>query len=255
MDKIKNLTDTKNYEIDISFIMQSFIDESRYWKNSLSFIKSVKSFENMQDERSELIIVSDGCKKTEEAYFNNFSLNKNIKYIFLDKKSNHINGLDKKRFRGLPREVGRSISSGYVTAYLDSDDRLMSNASKIIRNAWNNPGVNSNIEALFQTDCYRNTSELVGGGLCDPKMWKSIGDTIKIDDLFGDWSAMRLKGNKRSGSTWTITHLSSCDSKWKDTNDIHEDHLFCKSLMKDKNYLYFGDPYYIIINEKSLQET
>jgi hypothetical protein len=251
MDKIKNLINEKDYQYDISFIMQSYINEEVSWKNSESFLLSVESFINLNDPRAELIIVSDGCNHTHRAYFDNFKNEKNIKYIFLDKKSNHISDLPKKRFRGLPREIGRSMASGYITTYLDSDDRLMSNASHIIRKAWNNTRVTSNIEVIFQTECFRHISEYSSGGLCDPSIWGRSNDNVQIDELNGKWAIMWLKGDKRAGSTWTITHLSDCNARWNDTDSCHEDHAFCKALMKSDNYLYFGEAYYVIINDSS----
>jgi uncharacterized protein with von Willebrand factor type A (vWA) domain len=71
----------------ISIIMQSYLGEYPGSRTDSveKFKRAVKSFQNQLYKNCELIIVSDGCIKTQETYFSEFKTDPNIKFIFVDK--------------------------------------------------------------------------------------------------------------------------------------------------------------------------
>ena len=83
------------------------------------------------------MIASDGCEITHKLYYKHFKKEPSVKYCFVDKDTpkmyENIEGSTMQYYRGLPRQVARTIAEGYLHAYLDSDDFLMPNASKIIK--------------------------------------------------------------------------------------------------------------------------
>lgn len=81
------------------------------------FIRAVKSFVAQTEVSGhELIIVSDGCKRSEEIYNTRWKdkIN-NIKFIYLSKQENH--------FAGRVRQEGIKIATNKWITYLDSDDK------------------------------------------------------------------------------------------------------------------------------------
>jgi len=97
------------------------------------FIRAVKSFidQDYPKELCELIIISDACQLTIEAYNENF---KDIDNIRLIKKEVKSNG-----YPGKARQMGIDASSFEVITYLDSDDYLLdyrlSLINKFIKNS------------------------------------------------------------------------------------------------------------------------
>ena len=62
------------WKYDITWIMQSYLGEYEGSRSDSDkkFIRAVKSFLAMKDERTQLVIASDGCKITEKLYFKHF---------------------------------------------------------------------------------------------------------------------------------------------------------------------------------------
>ena len=119
----------------ISVIMPSYLgDYTGSRSNPVSkFIRAVKSFidQDYPKELCELIIISDACQLTIEAYNENF---KDIDNIRLIKKEVKSNG-----YPGKARQMGIDASSFEVITYLDSDDYLLdyrlSLINKFIKNS------------------------------------------------------------------------------------------------------------------------
>jgi len=77
------------------------------------FIRAVNSFVDQEYKDCELIIVSDGCKKTVKLYEKHFSKYQNIKLKKTPKQS---------MFSGKVRQKGIENATGEWIVYLDSDD-------------------------------------------------------------------------------------------------------------------------------------
>ena len=132
------------FKYDITWIMQSYLGEYEGSRadSDKKFIRAVKSFLAIKDERIQLVIASDGCEKTHKLYYKHFKKEQRIEYVYVDKntpkmyeKTSEDN--NEQYYRGLPRQAARVLAEGYLTAYIDSDDFLMPNAAKIIKSHWN----------------------------------------------------------------------------------------------------------------------
>jgi len=105
----------------ISVIMASYLEEYTDGKHvsatnrEYKFERAVDSFLNQSYKNSELIIVSDGCEKTNKIYNEKYSSYDNIKLVSLDKQP---------LFSGNVRQSGINVATGDVISYLDSDDIL-----------------------------------------------------------------------------------------------------------------------------------
>jgi glycosyltransferase involved in cell wall biosynthesis len=101
--------------LKVSVVMASFLGEyhGAAKNRDKKFIRAVKSFKNQTYENKELIIVSDGCKKTVELYEQNFKNDENIRLIKLEKQET---------YSGEMRNVALRESDGDIISYLDSDD-------------------------------------------------------------------------------------------------------------------------------------
>lgn len=111
----------------ISVVMASYLGEypNRAKNPEQKFLRAVKSFINQTYQNKELIIVADGCDKTEELYNKYFSQLTTIKFDKVDKQP---------LYGGLVRSIGIEIASGDVICYLDNDDVFGKNHLEIIMN-------------------------------------------------------------------------------------------------------------------------
>lgn len=79
-------------------------------------IRAIKSFVNQSYKgEKELIIIGDGCQKTNEIYETNFKDNKEIIYFASPKQPMYSGGI---------RSLGLKIATGDIICYLDNDDVL-----------------------------------------------------------------------------------------------------------------------------------
>ena len=92
------------------------------------FIRAVDSFINQSFQDAELIIVSDGCKKSEEIYNNKYLDLLNITFKYLDKQP---------MFSGIIRQTGLDMAVGDIICYLDHDDMFGKEHLAIINNNFN----------------------------------------------------------------------------------------------------------------------
>ncbi len=101
--------------LKVSVIMASFLgDYPGSAKNrDKKFIRAVNSFKNQTYQNKELIVVSDGCKKTVDLYEQYFKHDENITLLQLPKQV---------LYSGEMRNIALRQASGDIISYLDSDD-------------------------------------------------------------------------------------------------------------------------------------
>jgi glycosyltransferase involved in cell wall biosynthesis len=103
----------------ISVIMASYLNEytsgphKSATNREFKFRRAVNSFLNQTFKDAELIIVSDGCEKTNQITHNEYLNNSSIKLIELQKQP---------LFSGNVRQTGLNAAVGEIICYLDSDD-------------------------------------------------------------------------------------------------------------------------------------
>jgi hypothetical protein len=237
--------------MDISYIMQVFLGgyPGSRLDPDFKFIRAVNSFLDMKDPGSELIIVSDGCEKAHTLYHQHLVNVPNIKYAYVGKpeyRTNDISG-QLRYFRGLPRQVGRVLASGYLTAYIDADDMLLKNSSSTIRQYWNAitekiPGKDFmwlQCRNWITNEAALNIKELNAA-------FDQVSQPGEIEGLKSKWVEVKTKKDLLVMSAWSIIHRSVCSSKWQDTIGKYEDHTFIQAIKEEGPGMYIDSPMYVI---------
>lgn len=97
----------------ISVIMPSFLGEyeGAAVNREGKFVRALLSFTSQSYETKELIIISDGCKKTIDV--TNRFIRDGIKLLSIEKQE---------KFSGAVRNKGLDVATGDIICYLDTDD-------------------------------------------------------------------------------------------------------------------------------------
>lgn len=79
------------------------------------FIRAVRSIVEQTYREFELIIIADGCKKTDRILHSNFSISNLFRIKFIEIKK-------QPKFSGTPRNEGLKAARGQQMLYMDTDD-------------------------------------------------------------------------------------------------------------------------------------
>jgi hypothetical protein len=218
----------------ISIVMQSYLGiyPGSRDNSDKKFLRAVQSFIDQTDKESELIIVSDGCAITHDLYYKHFKLDDRIKYAYVDKSvPNMYEGTENKYYRGLPRQVGRSLANGEITTYMDSDDFLISDYVKKLKDIWQkNMECSWLINQSWYDDQSRKENPLPNerSRFQDP----SNEPLIQIEGLDSLWYAVKGVNGCIPMQPWVLSHKSNCVTKWEDCINIgiSEDVLFNRKI-------------------------
>lgn len=233
--------------IKISIIMQVYLGEypgSRS-DSDKKFLRAVQSFIDQTDKDSELIIVSDGCMIAHDLYYKHFKDNFRIKYVYVDKDTPNMYEGEQKYYRGLPRQVGRSLAIGEITTYMDSDDYLLPDAVEKIKKSWN-IYKNMDITVVYNRGWIDNEYMHFNNYLTGPTN-RCVEDPFKIEGLKSKWIKRETTHpSLLLSSTWSMIHNSDFEGKWEDTiGSPSEDVLFSKKLQETKKVGVVNIPYYV----------
>lgn len=103
------------------------------------FVRAVNSFLLQRHPDKELVIVADDCGDTKKMYESCFSSFTNIKFAYVGRsglpRMRQVKD-NKKYFRGLPRQVGRTLATGDIITYLDADDIMLPSRLSELNSAW-----------------------------------------------------------------------------------------------------------------------
>jgi len=226
----------ENYEKPkISVVMQVFLgDYPGARSNPIEkFKRAVKSFQEQTYKNSELIIVADGCLKTQQIYQRTFQNEENIKFVYIDKKSglnmyeDHIiDGQTYKYYRGTARKIGVAAATGDLITYMDGDDYLLpQHLLTIMLNYNQHPDGDWWINRSWYDHATANWNE-------NDIMYSTINaDTVEFDEFKNQkWTPVKLKENQVILSPWLFVHRATCNTKWRDTIGVSEDVDFNKRL-------------------------
>ena len=219
----------------ISWIMQVYLgDYINAPKDSIKkFKRAVKSFLDMKDPDSKLIIANDGCHVTHDLYFKYFEKYKQIKYVFVEKTSpkmyDEYDGPLSKYHRVGPRQLARQLVDTTLTAYLDSDDFLLPNACELIKKNWTTnenaqPAIdfkwavnsrwydNIKIEKLIKDPNYN-------GGIYGFEEYTTYNNPIKIKGLNNKWIETGIREYEKITASYAFNfvHKSNIDVRWLDS--------------------------------------
>jgi glycosyltransferase involved in cell wall biosynthesis len=162
------------------------------------FVFAVNSFLKQTFNDAELIIIADGCEKTEKLYRKYF-VNDRVKFDMVNKGE---------YFDGCVRNRGLEIASGEWIVYLDADDFIGKNHLQIINDSLK---TEDNIDWFYYDDFYY--------------IYKN---QYTRANLFKK-RAVQIKGKMRIG-TCSFGHKRALPVKW--TTGYGHDHEFVKELMK-----------------------
>ena len=235
----------------VSIVMQSYLgDYPGARKESVEkFIRAVKSFQNQNYKNKELIIVSDGCKLTLNAYEKHFKKDIQIEFVYIDKNTptmySKLRG--RKYYRGVPRRLGVSLSSGKLISYMDSDDYLLPNfietcVAQYQKDTslkwWMNQSWYDHINIIDKKELQARHANIIED---NQATFKEISENEKFVQ-------MKMDDNFFSMPPWLLVHTDDVGVDWDDSiGDISEDVKFNESLRekwKGQGFLY-SDPCYV----------
>lgn len=235
----KNLKALENFKKPkISIVMQSYLENYPGSRSNPidKFKRAVKSFQEQSYKNCELIIVADGCNKTQQTYQKHFKKDPNIKFIYIDKKSGLnmyedrvIDGQTYKYYRGEPRKLGVAAATGDLITYMDSDDYLLPKHTLSIM---------FNYNQAPEGDWWINKTwfDHIKADWQESNVMYSAKDmevhTIEPFENH-EWLKIKLKKDRIILSPWLFTHRSTCTTKWQDTIKISEDVDFNKRLRSE----------------------
>ena len=246
------LKEIENYEKPkISVVMPVFLgDYPGARSNSIEkFKRAVKSFQDQIYKNSELIIVADGCLKTQQIYQRTFQKDDNIKFIYIDKKSSlnmyedHIiDGQTYKYYRGVPRKIGVAAATGDLITYMDADDYLLPQHLLSIMLTYNQ---HSDKDWWINRSWYDHAN--ANWSESETMYGTSDAEIIEFEQFKNQkWNQIKLKENQIILSPWLFVHRATCNTKWRDTIGVSEDVDFNKRLRAEyPNGVPFEIPTYI----------
>lgn len=209
----------------ISVIMPSYLGLYKFCASDrdLKIVRAINSVLTQTYEDFELIVISDGCKKTMEIV-SKFK-DKRIRGLWIDKKSD---------FSGIPRNTGIYYSKGEWITYLDIDDLFGENhLKKIISQVGDSDWV------YYDDRSYDVTKQRKG---------------FIEKPLFEDFHIHRCTFEKRGGmGTSNISH-KKIGAWWTQKGTYFHDFMFVNTLKGiSKNFKYLEDtPEYCICHVPNL---
>lgn len=231
----------------VSIVMQAYLGEypgSRS-DSTFKFHRAVKSFIDQTDKESELIIVSDGCNIVHQEYFSNYKDNDRIKYVFVDKDTPNMYEGEDPYYRGFPRQVGRTLVTGEITTYMDSDDYLIPTAIEIIKKHWDYYLRQDQFKWAMTTKWIDNQNAI--------EFWKpsttttTFGETFKINSLEDLWIVSGMTDPSLvMSATFSISHVRDLPVNWVDKiGHPSEDTIFANAMYKTGKGFIIQKPYYV----------
>lgn len=229
----------------ISIIMQTYLgDYPGSRADSINkFRRAVRSFQNQIYKNCELIIVADGCTKTQQIYSREFKADPTVKFIFVDKDTPNMyeeNQDGHKYYRGFPRRVGVGAATGSLITYMDSDDFLLPEFTFTLVLMYN---INTDMKWWINTKWYDNEA-------ADWKDGQELFETDhttdrEIEGLSGKWTVTQVKPGMAVMASWLLMHSADCTTKWRDTIGVSEDVDFNKRIREEyKEGMVFDRPIY-----------
>lgn len=233
-------------KVKVSIVMQSNLTNYPGSREDAvnKFRRAVESFKNQIYKYAELIIVADGCVKTQQIYNREFANDKSIKFIYVDRKDTPRtyeiteNG---KYFRGFSRRLGVAAATGTVVTYMDSDDYLLPEFTMTCMLVYN---IAPEMDWWINGSWYDSSSHTWEES--ENLQQSDHSKAITVDGLDGTWTPTVVKPGLAILSPWLFMHKATCNTKWRDTINGSEDVDFNKRLREEypRGYSY-AKPIYV----------
>jgi glycosyltransferase involved in cell wall biosynthesis len=208
----------------ISIVMQSYLGDYPGSRTDAlaKFRRAVKSFENQIYKNCELIIVADGCVKTNQIYNREFKQNPNIKLVFLDRdkeedptgNSIEYKGAEYKIWRGAAKSLGVAAASGKLITYMDSDDYLLPEFTQTLLFIYNS---SKEKQWWLNKSWYTNQADKSQAGDLFRVNMESE-PAINIENIRSLWKEVKLTNGSMPEKSWLFMHVAEGPIvKWRDT--------------------------------------
>lgn len=244
----------------ISVIMQVYLGQYPGARSNpnYKFIRAVNSFLLQKHPDKELVIVADGCDETKLLYERCFAAFPQIKFAYVargDVPRMYDVRDNKKYFRGVPRQLGRTIATGDIITYMDADDIMMPSRLSHLSTAWE--GADSSKLWSYNTM------------VLQPKSPGFILSSDKEVDLrlFGFpvdskvYAGYMVPPGYMIASPPALAHRPNVKSTWKDTFDLldangkkisggSEDAAFVDGLQAEGQGYKSDSPTYVVCHYK-----
>lgn len=238
-------------KIKVSIVMQVNLQDYDGSRSDAigKFHRAVESFKNQLYKNAELIIVADGCVRTQQHYNRSYKNDPNIKFVFYDRKDTELkmyqtkdgDPSEYKYFRGFARRIGVATATGSVITYMDSDDVLSPEFTMTLMLTYN--------QAPDQ-DWWINTSwyDSEFADWPENNIMYAIADSprVELSYIDGGWKQVKLKPSMIVMSPWLLMHKPGLQTQWRDTyGNVSEDVDFNKRLREEsKNGMAYSRPIY-----------
>jgi len=235
----------------ISTVMVSYLHDYPGSRSNpvQKFNRAVQSWVNQTFQSKELIIVSDGCKLTNQEYYQNWAQYENIRLIEMPKSRDP--------WPGTYRQLGVDHARGEWITYLDSDDLYLLDyleriADQIQRFPTQKYMVNSAVAQIIPA------WQPVKQGIIKLKI---VGKLVRLFKTKGEhpqsipglniyWAARR--SNSTRWATHTLIHQRGIKEKWPEGTATGEDLRFSDQWINPQKIY---EPGYIIChNHDGLDE-
>lgn len=261
----------------LSFVMQSYLGDYPGSRSNpvMKFNRIVQCFLNQTNTNWELVIVSDGCDLTRREYEKHYWYVPNIKFAYVDKDDStkmYADENNMKYYRGIPREVGRSIATGDWIGYVDSDDfimdytveRLLGNFLQIEnlskkRLSNNQPAINIvlntvQVENIIYAALIKKQEERHGKDFIGISTMETM--PFEIDGLNSEWFVSGFVGGNGGMGSVVIWHKKDLEQSWEDvvSNTTSEDVMFVQGAVfnKKNTAIKIKVPYYVRCHHSKL---
>lgn len=192
------------------------------------FHRAVQSFKAQNWPNKELIIVSDGCRLTENEYRVKWGKDPEVKFIWTERS--------RSKWPGSKRQIGVDQATGDWITYLDSDDIILPNRLEILSTC-----IGDHIDVIVDRSFIKplsikksNQFELADIG---QNYWKNKRfKTCQALDLHIAYTEQTYKSIEYGG-TYSINHRAGLNESWQDSKVRGEDINFCKDLIKNHGNL------------------
>ena len=209
----------------ISVVMQSYLGEYPGSRSNpeLKLFRAVQTFLFQKYKNCELIIVADGCYKTQQIYNQFFKDEPTVKLIYVGRDTGDrslkepVAGSDTlHHFRGYPRQVGVEAATGDLITYMDSDDIILPEHTLNIQLNYNKY---PDKKWFIQKSWYDNE---VGDQGIMSQLNVAPEDPITIIGVEGKWCKVNLTDDgKHLNVPWLLSHVAGLDVKWRDVIAVH----------------------------------
>ena len=186
------------------------------------FVRAVQSFLTQQHEDKELVIVSDGCDRTQQLYEMIFSHLPQVKFVRAPGRegsdrmysTEQQEGTTVTKYRGEARALGLEAASGDIVTYMDSDDVILSHRLSDLAADWSD----KNEKYAFASNPMRWIPTFAASN-CRSRILRGRHRDLSHYGLgpAGSFTLnMAVEHGRVLCATYALSHRRGVDAQWRD---------------------------------------